>query len=155
MAEDNVTILCDGYWRREFLKPEAERNWDHVAQKLDAVDRTARAIRFDLLEAAAIQTRVMLLAEWQHKLDQAIALATTSLERFQSDNCRFLVLEVTGRQLGLDMSSKAISDCGALHHDNDIWFARRIALAKQHLGMPKDAVEELQRLAERTRSVVS
>ena len=49
----------------------------------------------------------------------------------------------------LDMSTKAISDCGALHHDNDIWFARRIALAKQKLGMPKEAVEELQHLAER------
>ena len=34
MTKDNVTILCDGYWRREFLKPEADRNWDHVALKL-------------------------------------------------------------------------------------------------------------------------
>lgn len=59
-------------------------------------------------------------------------------------------LERLGRwQECLDMSSKAISDCGALHHDNDIWFARRIALAKQGLGRPTEAVEELQRLAER------
>jgi tetratricopeptide (TPR) repeat protein len=100
MTEDNVTILCDGYWRREFFKPEAERDWDHVAQKLDGVDRTAGAIQFDLLEAAAIRTRIMLLAEWQHRLDEAVSLATTSLERFRSDDARFLILEVTGRQLG-------------------------------------------------------
>jgi PAS domain-containing protein len=100
MTEDNVTIICDGYWRREFFKPEAERDWDHVAQKLDGVDRTARTIQFDLLEAAAIRTRIMLLAEWQHRLDEAVALATTSLERFERDDARFLILEVTGRQLG-------------------------------------------------------
>ncbi|WP_142988207.1 ATP-binding protein [Granulicella rosea] len=100
MTEDTVTIFCDGYWRREFFKPEAERDWDHVAQKLDYVDRTARAIQFDLLEAAAIRTRVMLLAEWQHRLDEAVALATTSLDRFDGDDTRFLILEVTGRQLG-------------------------------------------------------
>lgn len=49
----------------------------------------------------------------------------------------------------LDVSSKAMTDCGVLHHDNDVWFARRIALAKQNLGRPKEAVEDLQRLAER------
>jgi tetratricopeptide (TPR) repeat protein len=59
-------------------------------------------------------------------------------------------LERLGRwQECSDQSSKAISDCGTLHHDNDIWFARRIALAKQKLGRPKEAVKELQRLAER------
>ncbi len=100
MTEDNVTILCDGYWRREFSKSEAERDWSHVAQKLDGVDRAARAIHFDLLEAAAIRTRIMLLAEWQHRLDEAVALATKSLERFAGDDDRFLILEVTGRQLG-------------------------------------------------------
>ncbi len=100
MTEDNVTILCDGYWRRQFFKPEAERDWDHVAQKLDGVDRTARTIQFHLLDAAAIRTRIMLLAEWQHRLDEAVALATTSLERFEGDDARFLILEVTGRQLG-------------------------------------------------------
>lgn len=100
MTEDNVTILSDGYWRREYFKPEAERDWNHVARKLDAIDRTARAINFDLLEAAAIRTRIMLLAEWQHLLDGAVALAARSLERFTNDDCRFLILEVTGRQLG-------------------------------------------------------
>ena len=57
-------------------------------------------IKFDLLEAAAIRTRIMLLAEWRHRLDEASHLATTSLGRFASDDCRFLILEVTGRQLG-------------------------------------------------------
>jgi tetratricopeptide (TPR) repeat protein len=126
MTEDNVTILCDGYWRREYSKPEAERDWNHVAQKLDGVDRTARTVKFDLLRAAAIRTRIMLLAEWQHLLDDAVALATTSLERFINDDCRFLILEVTGRQLGyagkreesIEWLDRALS-CQA--YQNSLW----------------------------------
>jgi len=94
----SVTIVCDGYCRGEHQKPAAERNWDHVAQKLDGVDRTALSIKFDLLEAASIRTCIMLLAEWQHLVDEAVTLATNSLECFPSDDCRFLILEVTGRQ---------------------------------------------------------
>jgi tetratricopeptide (TPR) repeat protein/energy-coupling factor transporter ATP-binding protein EcfA2 len=148
MTEDNVTILCDGYWHREFLKPEADRNWDHVAQKLDGVDRAARVIKFDLLEAAAIRTRIMLLAEWQHRLDEAVTLATTSLEHFESDDCRFLILEVTGRQLGyagkreeaIDWLDRALS-CKA--YKTGLW--RRnvlVTMADLHSQPhPKKAVE--------------
>ena len=99
MTEDNVTILCDGYWRREYFKPEAERDWNHVARKLDGVDQTASSINFHLLEAAAIRSRIMLLAECQHQVEEAVALAEASLERFESGDCRFLIMEVTGRQL--------------------------------------------------------
>jgi hypothetical protein len=42
-----------------------------------------------------------------------------------------------------------LSECDRLHHDNDIWFARRIALAKQKLGKPQEALTELQHLMER------
>jgi tetratricopeptide (TPR) repeat protein len=49
----------------------------------------------------------------------------------------------------LDTATGALSECGRLHHDNDIWFARRIALAKQKLGKPQEALTELQHLLER------
>jgi len=55
--EDNITILCDGIWMRVYRKPEAERGWGSVKQKLEHVEATARAIGFPLLEAAAIRTR--------------------------------------------------------------------------------------------------
>ena len=59
-------------------------------------------------------------------------------------------LERLGRwQQCLDTATRALSECGRLHHDNDIWFARRIALAKQGLGRPQEALAELQQLAER------
>lgn len=75
--------------------------------------------------------------ELASKKEQYYSLMTHSLERLEKwEEC-------------LDVTSRAIIDCGVLHHDNDIWFARRIALAKQKLGRPGEAVAELERLAER------
>jgi len=148
MTEDNVTILCDGYWRREYFKPEAERDWNHVARKLDGVDQTASAINFHLLEAAAIRSRIMLLAECQHQVEKAVALAEASLERFESGDCRFLIMEVTGRQLSYTKKSeeavqwlnRALSCDG---YQKSLW--RRnvlVTLADLHsLQDPKKAVE--------------
>src|SRR6059058_3244434 len=49
----------------------------------------------------------------------------------------------------LETAMRAVSECGQLHHDNHVWFARRIALAKQRLGRPQEAFDELQQLAAR------
>ncbi|HYT33236.1 MAG TPA: hypothetical protein VEO37_11620 [Thermoanaerobaculia bacterium] len=42
---------------------------------------------------------------------------------------------------------RAVSDCGQLHHGNEIWFARQIALDKQAMGHPEQALSDLQQLA--------
>lgn len=99
LMEDNITILCDGIWMRVYRKPEAERDWGPVKEKLEQVEAIGRAIGFPLLEAAAIRTRVMVLAEWDKRIDDALALSESSLTHFETDDCRFLVMEVTGRQL--------------------------------------------------------
>ena len=99
LMEDNITILCDGIWMRVYRKPELERDWGPVKKKLGEVEATARRIDFPLLEAAALRTRIMVLAEWENQLDVALTLAESALEHFDADDCRFLILEVTGRQL--------------------------------------------------------
>ena len=99
LMEDNITILCDGIWQRVYLKPEAERDWSPVKKKLGEVEATARAIGFSLLEAAAVRTQIMLLAEWENKLAAALSLGESSLDHFEAGDCRFLIMEVTGRQL--------------------------------------------------------
>ena len=81
--EDNVTILCDGVWLRVYQEPEAERNWEPVKTKLEEIEATARAIDFPLLEAAALRTRIMVVAEWEKDLNAAIALTESSLERLR------------------------------------------------------------------------
>ena len=99
LMDDNVTILCDGIWLRIYRVPEAERNWGPVKNKLKDVESTARTINFALLEAAAIRTQIMILAEWDQRLGDAVSLSEAALRRFGTDDARFLVLEVTGRQL--------------------------------------------------------
>ena len=49
----------------------------------------------------------------------------------------------------LEVTNRALTDCGPLHHDNDVWFARRVALAKLNLGRPHEALAELEGLAAR------
>jgi hypothetical protein len=97
--EDNITILCDGIWMRMYRNPELERDWISVKNKLKEIEVTARIVDFPLLEAAAVRTRVMILAEWENELDAALVLSKSILDRFGYDDCCFLILEVTGRQL--------------------------------------------------------
>ncbi len=99
LMEDNITILCDGVWMRVYQKPESERDWIPVKKKLEEIEATARAVDFPLLEAAAMRTRIMILAEWENELDVALALSQSALARNDYDDCHFLILEVTGLQL--------------------------------------------------------
>jgi tetratricopeptide (TPR) repeat protein len=99
LAEDNVTILCDGVWRREYDKPESERDWDHSKAVLARIEGVARAIPYPLLEAAAIRNRIVILAEWEQQVAEALDLAQAAISRLPAEDCIFLIAEVIGRQL--------------------------------------------------------
>ena len=99
LAEDNVVIVCDGIWNREFEKSAAERDWTHAKAKLVQVQEAAKEIGFPLLEAAAIRGRIVVLAEFEERLEEAMQLSADSLNTILDDTPRFLLLEVTGRQL--------------------------------------------------------
>ncbi len=65
----------------------------------------------------------MVLAEWDKQLDDALALSESSLNRFDADDCRFLIMEVTGRQLSYagrpEEATKWLEralNCDAFHH---------------------------------------
>lgn len=49
----------------------------------------------------------------------------------------------------LDCVNEAMQKCLSLHHDNDLWFARRAARAKIHLGSSEEGIAELEQLAQR------
>ena len=98
-AEDNVVIVCDGIWSRELTKPSENRDWEHVKAKLIEVEQTAREIDFPLLEAAAIRGRIIVTAEFEEHLDVAMELSSNALGATTNDLARFLLFEITGRQL--------------------------------------------------------
>lgn len=142
LMEDNVTILCDGIWLREYVKPEAERDWNSVKRKLEQVEATARVVGFPLLEAAALRARIMLLAEWEKQVEAAVSLAESSLKRLEGDECHFLIMEATGRQLCYAGKSKeaiawltrAIA-CDA--YRNSLW-RRNVLIIMAELHGPTD-----------------
>jgi tetratricopeptide (TPR) repeat protein len=77
------------------------------------------------------------LRKFASKREAYYALRTHSLERLKRwDEC-------------LEVATVASTACQPLHHDNDVWFARRIALAKWRLGRLKEAVPELEALLAR------
>ena len=99
LAEDNITILCDGIWRRQYDKPESERDWGHAKEVLAQIEAVAEAVPYPLLEAAAIRNRIIILAEWEHQITKALNLAETAIARLPGEDCSFLIAEVIGRQL--------------------------------------------------------
>jgi tetratricopeptide (TPR) repeat protein len=155
LMDDNVTILCDGIWMRVYRKPEAERAWEPVKKKLARVAATARAIGFPLLEAAAVRTLIMVLAEWEDHLDDALALSESSLNRFDADDCRFLIMEVTGRQLSyagktreaIEWLERALN-CDAYRHS--LW-RRNVLITLAELHGPNDPGKAAEYTAEAVR----
>src|SRR5215469_6124859 len=79
LAQDNSTILTDGIWLREYRKEESKRNWDRVEQLVQKVEQLAKGKNLKVLEAAAVRTRIMMIAEWRHDMNRAVKLAESSL----------------------------------------------------------------------------
>lgn len=98
-AEDNVVLVSDGLWSRELAKPKEDRDWMRVKAKLIQVEETAREIDFPLLEAAAIRGQIIVTAEFEEHLDGAMELSSNALKAITNDTARFLLFEITGRQL--------------------------------------------------------
>jgi hypothetical protein len=99
LAEDNIVLVCDGVWNRELQKPQKERNWSQVKAKLKDMEEAGKALDFPLLEAAAIRSHITVLAEFEGRIDDAMQVSDQALRVTVDDSARFLLLEVTGRQL--------------------------------------------------------
>ena len=50
-----------------------------------------------------------------------------------------------------DTSKQALESIDSFHYSNDVWFARRVAIAKKNLGNTEEAIEELQAILRKKR----
>jgi len=98
-AADSSVVICDQMWLREYRKPESQQDWPSSDAVVQQIENTAAELGLGLLQAAAVRTRLTILAESQHRLDAAIILAEERLSSASSDVERFLITEVIGRQL--------------------------------------------------------
>jgi hypothetical protein len=109
LKEESASVLCDGIWLRDYRKAPGNRDWSRVEALLLRVEAVGIERGLKTLEASAIRTRIMILAEWRHDMDAAVQLALSSLPRFNSGGDAFLITEVTGRQLAYaERKSEAI-----------------------------------------------
>ena len=51
----------------------------------------------------------------------------------------------------LDKSKEALEKLESFHYSNDVWFSRRVALAKKNLGNTEDTIEELENILKKKR----
>lgn len=99
LAADNAVALCERVWLREYWKNEADRDWSRCENLLRAIQSTAEKLKVTILATAAARSRMVVMAEAKGRLNDALAFALQQSERVDSDDSRFLLWEVVGRQL--------------------------------------------------------
>ncbi len=114
-----------------------------------------------------IQTKQLYPAEavvgWLDKLDRHILSdepyrfmgADGKHREIQSDKERWFAIKTKSlEKLGhyeecSKISKEALATLSNFHYNNDVWFQRRIALSKAHLGDKQKAAEELEKILQR------
>lgn len=72
-------------------------------------------------------------------------VSASPLEKYYAHKTK--ALEQLGRhEECILISNEALSKISKLHHDNDVWFTRRAALAKGALGRTNEAINDLKKL---------
>lgn len=120
---------------------------------------------FQVVEALRKQVTVawQSVLDWIDRLDPS--LLSTEENHFTTDDGKQIVTasplekyyahktkaleQLNLHEQCLKTSNEALIKLRAFHHDNDIWFARRAALAKGKLGKLDEAIQDLQRLTTR------
>lgn len=78
-------VVANSLVEREVAKPIGERNWPNVLKDLAELSQRGRALRLELLWAAAIRATITVQAEHCHELDEAVTTAQAALAAASSD----------------------------------------------------------------------
>jgi len=111
------------------LKDKAPLNWTIVSRFCDLVS-------VDSLDAECRNIEV------ENKREKKIKELASSKEDWYSAKTKAL-FEMQHYQECFDLSKVALESFSKFHNSNDVWFARRIALSKKHLGNSTEALDEL------------
>ena len=116
-----------------------------VSKLLSAKGRDLRALEWlDKLDHLQLQAKPLT------RRDHTGQQKESASNREQYYSIRTRALQRLERwQECLDTTLRAIDVCGQLHHDNDLWFARRVALSRLWLGHPEEALTDLQKISGR------
>jgi hypothetical protein len=97
-AQASQTV-CGGLWTRTADLPDDRRNWDQVLGQLRELRTWADSANVLSLAAAAISSEVIVLAEYQNKLQEANTLAKRAVPRFEGmPQSKFAIADTIARQ---------------------------------------------------------
>lgn len=111
------------------LKDKPSMNWTFVSKfcdlvSVDSLDTECRSI------------------EVENKGEKKLMELASSKEDWYSAKTKAL-FEIQNYQECFDLSKVALESFNKFHYSNEVWFARRIALSKKHLGNSTEALHEL------------
>lgn len=100
LSDLGASVLIDRLLLTEASQPAAAQNWERVLAALDEVAAQAETIAAELLVAAVVRAKIVVLCRHLHQPEYAIAIAEAALTP-PSDDLRihFLVCDVIGQQL--------------------------------------------------------
>jgi DNA replication protein DnaC len=98
-TEAGCLLVAEWIWLLEADKPEAEQDWQTVLTGTRRLKDFALSLGLELLWASAICSEVIILAEYNRNLNQAIEIIELSLAHASNDpRVQFLLKECLGRQ---------------------------------------------------------
>ncbi|MCI0557729.1 MAG: hypothetical protein MN733_04485 [Nitrososphaera sp.] len=103
IAVESASQLVDKRWMLEADKPEEDRNWGEVLSYLDRVKQAGAQAGEITLEAVQARARAIVLSDYLHQVDEAIAIFNDLPDLSELPRLSFLVHYT----------------CGCILHDND------------------------------------
>ncbi len=99
LADGAAAVVCNTIWLAEHGKSEADRDWDRALRALEMVGDWARDRGVTVLYAWAQRGRVIVLAEYLKRFDEAIALGEHAIAASASSaEAAFCLADIVGRQ---------------------------------------------------------
>jgi hypothetical protein len=100
VADPGCMLVGGALFRAEIRKPEQERNWPHVLDRLDVLADWARHNGLEVLWACSIRHRLIVLGEHVGELEACIYAAEVALRAASQDpQVRFLLSDSIGEFL--------------------------------------------------------
>ncbi len=103
----------------------------------------------DLIDPEQLNTECTIIEVERNGARRPMELASPR-EQWYASKTKAL-FETRNYQQCFELSKKALESFDRFHHSNEVWFARRIALSKRHLGNLDEALNELLQVSKRKR----
>jgi hypothetical protein len=99
LSHDCCLAIADRIWLNEHNKKKEERNWNEVINQFNRLEQVAEEKNFQLIKVCIARAKIVVLAEYLDKIDDAEQLAHAFLSEYNlTDAEKFLINSIIGKQ---------------------------------------------------------